>query len=98
MQCTITYLVFSLLLVIALFPWLQVLCPFIFRVVRLTLSWQGAVCLSDCLSGWLAVLLSYAMVDEHKELVFNRESEHCVFPLDFNGRVPGGPSARFSVS
>ena len=38
------------------------------------------------------------MVDEHKELVFNRESEHCVFPLDFNGRVPGGPSARFSVS
>ena len=39
-----------------------------------------------------------AMVDEHKDLVFNRESEHCVFPLDFNGRVPGGPSARFSVS
>ena len=39
-----------------------------------------------------------AMVDEHKEIVFNRESEHCVFPLDFNGRVPGGPSARFSVS
>ena len=39
-----------------------------------------------------------AMVDEHKEIVFNRESEHCVFLLDFNGRVPGGPSARFSVS
>ena len=39
-----------------------------------------------------------SMVNEQKELVFNRESEHCVFPLDFNGRVPGGPSARFSVS
>ena len=39
-----------------------------------------------------------SMVDKHKEPVFNRESEHCVFPLDFNGRVPGGPSARFSVS
>ena len=38
------------------------------------------------------------MVNEQKELVFNRESEHCVFPLDVNGRVPGGPSARFSVS
>ena len=51
---------------------------------------------------FLTKLLIYAffgpMVDEHKELVFNRESEHCVFPLDFNGRVPGGPSARFSVS
>ena len=44
------------------------------------------------------VIVFGAMVDEHKELVFNRESEHCVFPLDFNGRVPGGPSARFSVS
>ena len=30
------------------------------------------------------------MVDEHKELVFNWESEHCVFSLGFNGRVPGG--------
>ena len=35
---------------------------------------------------------------KHKELVFNQAFEYCVFQLDLNGSVGGGPSTWFNIS